>query len=358
MSKKPIPFKPVMAHAAYAGLSLLLASCGGGADNDISASSAVFGSPVQLAGLDWQPVPVRKNWSEASTYCSTARFNNEQGWRLPRYAELTFLHSSRLTEVPLWRLGSTWASDHYPGNKHFALNLETGDAHTSEDSTINSVICVKESSFAAPKSLTAQAGLAWSAPTIARNWPDAHAFCAGADFGGQSGWRLPEREELAFLYESKPLSAQDWRLEKTWSRTPHPGEKHYAMDLGTGAVRASESTQMHYVTCVKSFVPAATVVTYGGLAWMYTGIARNWDDANAHCKSTPWHGQTGWHLPTGAELVASSGAGVTGQEWVSGWTWTSNPAHGPKHEAYRMGASLVRSAREDLELHYVACVYA
>ena len=45
---------------------------------------------------------------------------------------------------------------------------------------------------------------------IKLNWDDARLYCFALDIDGKTGWRLPNREELNEIYESRNDFRKDW----------------------------------------------------------------------------------------------------------------------------------------------------
>ena len=134
-------------------------------------------------------------------------------------------------------------------------------------------------SCSTPASLPAgyiqQGGLTWTPNTIGgttlgnpydwdaggyTDWPTANNYCANATINGQTGWRLPTKDELDNLYKSGALAGKPgWALENTWSSTPNEfftpdGEEggHSGIDLSDGSVSIwNQAWYASYVTCVR-----------------------------------------------------------------------------------------------------------
>jgi hypothetical protein len=92
---------------------------------------------------------------------------------------------------------------------------------------------------------------------------DATALCAGT-INGQTGWRLPTKDELVSLYNSGAMNGQGWSLAGwVWSSTPGDplvclGDSscHYAVGLGIGDVGTVIAHGVSYraempVSCVR-----------------------------------------------------------------------------------------------------------
>ena len=104
--------------------------------------------------------------------------------------------------------------------------------------------------YAAAKDFT-QGGLTWMVNNQTMTWSAANTYCEHYAHGGQTGWRLPTKDELKALYDSGTLSDQGWTLLNTWSSTPDNAVYHYSVDLSNGGVHAYGDTDNDYVTCVR-----------------------------------------------------------------------------------------------------------
>jgi hypothetical protein len=103
----------------------------------------------------------------------------------------------------------------------------------------------------APKGFVSQGGLTWMPISHSeKKWPDANAYCTKTAINGQTGWRLPTKDELIALYNSGAMEDQGWTLFNTWSSTTDSTGDHYLVDLHDGSDRALYKTFSYYVTCV------------------------------------------------------------------------------------------------------------
>ena len=103
----------------------------------------------------------------------------------------------------------------------------------------------------ARKGYVSQGELTWMPITSkVRTWSEANAYCANTAINGQSGWRLPTKDELFSLYNSGAMNGQGWTLSNTWSSTPDGSGKHYYVNLDSGSVYSYFDTGSIYVTCV------------------------------------------------------------------------------------------------------------
>lgn len=110
------------------------------------------------------------------------------------------------------------------------------------------------------KGFVSQGGLTWMPINSSQeNWSDANAYCTHTDINGQTGWRLPTKNELKALYDSGAMNGQGWTLSFTWSSTPGSSGKHYGAILsyfvgisdGEGDVMQYNDTNEVYVSCVR-----------------------------------------------------------------------------------------------------------
>lgn len=80
-------------------------------------------------------------------------------------------------------------------------------------------------------------------------WPDANEYCANTAINGQTGWRLPTKDELISLDASgviKKSRGLGQNLSSTWSSTPYSASIHY---IGTSGSSNNEADR--YVMCVR-----------------------------------------------------------------------------------------------------------
>ena len=62
----------------------------------------------------------------------------------------------------------------------------------------------------ARKGFVSQGGLTWMPVTFTKTWADANAYCTSFKGLGQTGWRLPTKDELSALYNSGAMNGQGW----------------------------------------------------------------------------------------------------------------------------------------------------
>ncbi len=101
-----------------------------------------------------------------------------------------------------------------------------------------------------PKGFISHGGLTWMPVMLTKKWNEANSYCANTAINGQSGWRLPTKDELVALYDSGAMNSQGWTLNSTWSSTPDGSGGHYYFLVG-GHVITNDDTNLGYVPCVR-----------------------------------------------------------------------------------------------------------
>ena len=87
--------------------------------------------------------------------------------------------------------------------------------------------------------------------TFYKPWAEANAYCNNTAINGQTGWRLPTKDELKALYDSGAMKGQGWMLTFTRSSTPIDARRHYVVYLDRGNVSVNDDILYGYVTCVR-----------------------------------------------------------------------------------------------------------
>lgn len=106
----------------------------------------------------------------------------------------------------------------------------------------------------APKGFVSQGGLTWMPINSSRRyryWAEANAYCNNTAINGQTGWRLPTKNELQALYASGAVQGQGWTLGNTWSSTPIGIGDHYIVSLFSVGISYFSAILGNYVTCVR-----------------------------------------------------------------------------------------------------------
>jgi hypothetical protein len=95
-----------------------------------------------------------------------------------------------------------------------------------------------------------QGGLTWMPVSFYEPWLDANDYCTNTTINGQTGWRLPTKDELKSLYDSGAMKGQGGTY-RFWSSTPGGRDSHYIVLMFNGVIAPFNDTSMYYVTCVR-----------------------------------------------------------------------------------------------------------
>jgi hypothetical protein len=128
--------------------------------------------------------------------------------------------------------------------------LATADAKRQQEHAAEAERQKKEA-VAMPKGFVSQGGLTWMPVSFYNNWSDANSYCINTAINGKSGWRLPTKDELKALYDSRAMNDQGWTLGNTWSSTPDSAGGHYYVLLGHGGSIPYYDLRYGYVACVR-----------------------------------------------------------------------------------------------------------
>jgi hypothetical protein len=72
--------------------------------------------------------------------------------------------------------------------------------------------------------------------SFVKNWSDANTYCNNTAINGQTGWRLPTKDELVALYHSGAMKVQGWTWGYAQSSTPTSSSGHFFFSLDLGNV--------------------------------------------------------------------------------------------------------------------------
>jgi hypothetical protein len=229
------------------------------------ASNGIY---VSQGGLTWvlMPMAFSKNWADANAFCTGTTINGQTGWRLPTQVELSALNtaypynSSVLHDYQGWPLIDVWSSTPGGSGSHYSAKLQNGTVYQEYDAIPNGVTCVRSNSSLTshtqqtegPKgNYVSQGGLTWMPTTFKKEWEGANAYCTNTAINGQTGWRLPTKDELSALYASGAMKGQGWVLNEVWSSEPSApnvyGHNVVHLDRGGDSGFGGRS----YVTCVR-----------------------------------------------------------------------------------------------------------
>ena len=120
-----------------------------------------------------------------------------------------------------------------------------------------------------PAGYVVQGGLTWMPVTFivpvtfgSTFWADANAYCTNTTINGQTGWRMPTKDELLSLANSGALNAVNgqWVWYYVWSSTPYPTGGYYVVYLDPTRIfngTVDVGRDANYVSCVHpGIVPA------------------------------------------------------------------------------------------------------
>ena len=82
-------------------------------------------------------------------------------------------------------------------------------------------------------------------------WDDANTYCTTQTINGQTGWRLPSKQELLNLFSSGAMNGQGWTLAGTWSSDESSPGSHWFVNLGNGVSLPTINNSALIVSCVR-----------------------------------------------------------------------------------------------------------
>jgi hypothetical protein len=107
------------------------------------------------------------------------------------------------------------------------------------------------------ENLNTENGLIWSPIEKKLNWEDAANSCSKLNTTKEHSWRMPRKDELIDLYNSKILQRQkNWKLDWTWSSTKLVKNglvmfnEVYIVGLDDGKVFSQNIGNKRLVSCV------------------------------------------------------------------------------------------------------------
>ncbi|MBI5525019.1 MAG: DUF1566 domain-containing protein [Deltaproteobacteria bacterium] len=174
-----------------------------------------------------------------------------------------------------------------------------------------------------------------------RNWEDSLGYCDALNWGGVTGWRLPDAYEIQTTAD---FGATNPSIDvsvfpqtpngRFWTSTVFELDANYpwVLSLGVGNTQGDEKPAMNNVRCVRG-TPASRAQRFlrsettpeqpivqdcaTGLIWQgcVAGLrggecdvglddTMDWLDALTYCESLEWSGESGWRLPNVVELVS------------------------------------------------------
>jgi len=238
-----------------------------------------------VTGLMWQQATAPGTYSlnQAKTYCNGLSLGGYTNWRLPTIKELSALVDSSSTSGPTINttyFPDTVASDHYylsstPAGAFFldviwcvdffigktVMNVDPGvDLYVRAvrgGSLTNSFVDNGDGTITDTRN-----GLMWeklnSAPTA--TWDQAKAYCENLTLGGQSDWRLPNRNELRSLVDYSRNNPAinttffpDAVADDYWSSTTDvfSSGAAWVVEFGVGSDFHDRKTDNNYIRAVR-----------------------------------------------------------------------------------------------------------
>ena len=210
-----------------------------------------------------------------------------------------------------------------------------------------------------------------------RNWRDARDLCSEYRGGGYDDWRLPEKDELKFIYLNLKRTGIILYKNDFWSFTKTSSVHSWSLDFSDGGFGDAGHSLDFFVLAVRSFTvetkpliakdvkkeqsktnnevaneniektdkdkdkelkkykiggigPGGGFVFYieGNRAYECSGIIgnRNWTEAKALCSKYHGGGYNDWYLPNKDELnYFYQNLGKLGKNFDNGcWFWSSS----------------------------------
>lgn len=207
-----------------------------------------------------------------------------------------------------------------------------------------------------------------------RNWREARDLCSEYRGGGYDDWRLPEKDELKFIYLNLKRTGIILYKNGFWSFTKTSSVHSWSLDFSDGSFSDSGHSFDYSVLAVRSFTvetkpliakdvkkeqsktnneiaseniekknkgeelkkykigdigPGGGLVFYieGNHAYECSGILgnRNWSKAKTLCSKYNGGGYNDWYLPTQDELdYIYQNLRKSGRISYNGWFWSSS----------------------------------
>lgn len=231
---------------------------------------------------EWQAATSENamNWAAADEYCST--LNNESStvaqWRIPSPDELLTIVESGTASPALGEkftaYGHTfWAAEDSRNNGNAWKVTENGALASVAKTNENHVLCVRylsnytpaESRFTEENETVKdnESGLMWQKQAVAsRTWAEALSYCEEVSTADKFDWRLPNRNELAFLVDYTKASGamSDFpaiAAKGFWTSTSdiNAAANAWTVDFADGSIKSADKTDTKYIICVRNDEP-------------------------------------------------------------------------------------------------------
>ncbi len=195
-----------------------------------------------------------------------------------------------------------------------------------------------------------------SVETNDQNWTEAGNYCSTLDLNGETGWRLPSKEELESIVDrgkSLPTlsgffkyydSSSDYYWSSTivaqytsraWRVNFHYGSTSFDVKSTDYNVRCVKGEQVDDLNFSRDGTTEVVTESVSNLQWQddinVTTNNRNWTEAIDYCEALDMAGQTDWRLPNDNELLSlldsSKSSPATNDTFIhSSWVnyWSSS----------------------------------
>ena len=243
-----------------------------------------------ISGLIWQRnLPetyntcensIACNYQQAINYCSNLSYAGFSDWRLPtpeEFGTIKDFGSVPAIDTEKFPIPSTTTKTFWTetpvvnsSNRSWIVNFVNGETTSEKNSAAAYVRCVRGEELTKPnfKTFTENEedivydytnNLKW-AKEISDDltWKGALKYCKNLEYGGETGWRLPNINELAsFLDYSHSNPASEFpglKSNNFWSSTSYTGypSQAWVINSSDGTVKIySEKTYTAKVLCVK-----------------------------------------------------------------------------------------------------------
>ncbi|SLM31416.1 exported hypothetical protein [Desulfamplus magnetovallimortis] len=235
-------------------------------------------------GLMWQQTDdgIRRNWEDACQACEELELAGYNDWRAPRVDELRSIidYNSYLPAMDLiFSVESDWTlfwsgSDYANGTVNaWQVYFYDGSVSTGTKTSRSYIRCVRSGPFWSLDPLDnlvinseevaedIRTGAKWQREDdgVKRTWEDACQYCENLVLDGESGWRIPEIEELASIVDytkyNPSISVDIFENTQSlwyWSGSSDADETDSAwyIDFYNGTIKSFTKSGEYHVRCI------------------------------------------------------------------------------------------------------------
>ncbi len=271
---------------------------------------------------------------------------------------------------------SSNSSDYEKSKKSDNENQKQTEKDTVPDSANQSSVKIGDIGPGGGIVFLIESNRAWECSEVLgeRNWREARDLCSEYRGGGYDDWRLPEKDELKFIYLNLKRTGIILYKNGFWSFTKTSSVHSWSLDFSDGSFGDSGHSFDYSVLAVRSFTvetkpliakdvkkeqsktnneiaseniektnkgeelkkykigdigPGGGLVFYieGNHAYECSGILgnRNWSKAKTLCSKYNGGGYNDWYLPTQDELdYIYQNLRKSGRISYNGWFWSSS----------------------------------